>query len=172
MEEIYIPHLTKAPQKTETIEIEEFVSGLETLTPVRGRMRVTHQGNYLEVTARIEAIVTLTCYRCLQQYNHRLAVNASELIWLEETQAADDIALEREVGLDELVESLPPDGYFNPADWLYQQMCLAIPQRQLCDSQCPGITLEDDADVSRPQTLTDRRWATLEAIKKQFQQNG
>ena len=40
MDAIYIPQLTKAPERTEEIQVKEFLPGLETLTPVRGRVRV------------------------------------------------------------------------------------------------------------------------------------
>lgn len=168
MEEIYIPQLTKAPQKTEVLQVQENLPELETLTPVRGQMRVTHKGNYLEVSAQVETIITLTCYRCLQQFNHRLVVKPSELIWLENTsEEVDAIPLEREVALSELLETLPPDGYFNPTDWLYQQMSLAIPQRQVCDADCAGIQVE--SNVNQLQDITDKRWATLETLKNQMQ---
>lgn len=85
MEAIYIPQLTKAPEQTAVIEVQEFLSDLETLTPIRGLMRVQHHGNYLEVSAQAEAIITLTCHRCLQQYNHRLLLDTAEMIWLDES---------------------------------------------------------------------------------------
>lgn len=166
MEAIYIPQLTKAPNQTEILQIEEFLPELETLTPVRGKMRVTHQGNYLEVSAQAEAIATLTCHRCLQQYNHRVAIKTSELIWLDEAASqTEEHAVEREVPLEDLVESLSPQGYFDPSEWLYQQMCLAIPLRQLCDANCEGIQLSES---NNPEPLIDRRWAALEALKRQL----
>ena len=166
MEAIYIPHLTKAPEQTEVIQVQEFLPGLETLTPVRGRIRVTHRGNYLEVSAQAEAIITLTCHRCLQQYNHRLAIDTSEMIWLDEAASLPyDGPLEREVELEDLVETLPPQGYFYPNEWLYEQMCLEIPQRQLCGEQCAGI---QTATQEREEKPVDRRWASLEALKKQL----
>jgi uncharacterized protein len=48
MEAIHIPWLLKLPEQTEVIQVNEFLADLETLTPVRGRLQVTHQGNYLE----------------------------------------------------------------------------------------------------------------------------
>jgi len=161
MEAIYIPQLTKAPGQTETIEVHEYLPGLETLTPVQGRVQVTHRGNYLEVTAKAEAIVTLSCDRCLQQYNQRLKVTPSELIWLQEPVAETDFDSEREIPFEEFVETLPPNGYFRPSEWLYEQLCLEIPQRQLCDQACDGIA----TDPSETQASVDRRWASLEALK-------
>lgn len=168
MNAIYIPHLIRAPEQTETLEIHDYLQGLETLTPVQGTVRVTHRGNYLEVTAQAETIVTLTCDRCLQQYNNRLSVDTSELIWLEEPpENEDDIPLEREISLEELVETLPPQGHFHPDEWLYEQLCLEIPQQKLCDAACAGISLNDSLPTS-PSSNGDRRWASLEQLKRQF----
>lgn len=166
MDAIHIPRLLKAPDQTEVIAIKEFLPELETLTPVAGQLSVTHCGNYLQVGATVETIVTLTCDRCLQQYNHRLASDSSELIWLQETPLAAEPALEVEVAFEDLVETLPPQGYFHPQDWIYQQLCLALPQRQLCDQNCTGIIPR----VETTTPITDRRWAALEALKNTLSQ--
>jgi uncharacterized protein len=166
MEAVYIPQLLRTPEQTEKIEIHDYLPGLETLTPVQGQLRVTHRGNYLEVVASAEAIMTLTCDRCLQQYNDRLVVDTSELIWLQEAVDEPDITdSEREVAFDDLVETLDPQGYFHPDSWLYEQFCLAIPQRQLCDQQCEGIQIEQNQPAGISATI-DRRWASLEDLKR------
>lgn len=165
MEAIYIPQLLKARQQTEVFQVDEFLPDLETLTPVRGRIQVEHHGNFLEVSAQAETIITLNCHRCLQQYNHRLSLDTSEIIWLD--PAADqpyEGPLERELAVEDLVEALPPQGYFDPGEWLYQQLCLETPQRQLCDSLCKGIQ-STTSDSNLP---LDHRWASLEALKKQL----
>ncbi|MBD2439931.1 DUF177 domain-containing protein [Nostoc sp. FACHB-110] len=166
MDAIFIPQLTKAPERTEEIQVKEFLPGLDTLTPVRGRLRVQHHGNYLEVSGQAEAIITCTCNRCLQQYNHRLTLNTKEIIWLdEEANQAQDLPLEREVAIEDLVETISPNGYFYPSEWLYEQMCLEIPQRQLCDLNCPGILTAANDSSDQP---VDSRWAGLEALKRQL----
>ncbi|GCL37945.1 MAG: YceD family protein [Sphaerospermopsis kisseleviana] len=167
MDAIFIPQLTKAPERTEEIQVNESLPGLETLTPVRGTIRVQHQGNYLEVSGQAESIITCTCNRCLQQYNQRLAVNTKEIIWLDaNANQVEDLPLEREVAMEDLVETLSPDGYFYPSEWLYEQMCLAIPQRQLCDRNCPGIL--DNTAAGGAEKQVDRRWSALESLKKQL----
>ncbi|MCD8485418.1 MAG: YceD family protein [Desertifilum sp.] len=168
MEAIYIPQLAKALDGTEVLEVREHLPDLQTLMPVQGKLKVKHCGNYLEVSARVETIITLTCDRCLQQYNHRLKLKTRELIWLEASPEEPGlIPLEREVSLEELVETLPPQGYFDPATWLYEQLCLELPHRQLCDRACPGIAPSEDrpAEITKP---VDRRWASLEALKNQL----
>ncbi|MBE9094755.1 DUF177 domain-containing protein [Tychonema sp. LEGE 07203] len=170
METIYIPHLLTKLERKEVIDFEELIPDLETLTPVRGRLQVTHQGNYLEVKAKAETIVTLTCHRCLKQYNHRLKLQSSEIIWLQEKiDIQNSSSGEFEVDLEDLVENLSPAGYFSPSDWVYQQMCLELPHKQLCDSECPGIDLNDDgAETESSKTLSDSRWASLAALKRQL----
>jgi uncharacterized protein len=164
MDAIYIPQLLRAPEQTETIQVSDYLPDLETLTPVQGSIRVAHRGNYLEVTAQAETIITLTCDRCLQQYNHRITVDTSELIWLQETtEEWDSSDLEREVALDDLVETLNPQGHFKPDEWLYEQFCLAIPQRQLCDQNCQGIQVQSNPPEIKPSI--DGRWASLQNIR-------
>ncbi|MDC0831607.1 metal-binding protein [Leptolyngbya valderiana BDU 20041] len=161
MDAIYIPSLLKAPDKTEIVEFREFVPGLETLMPVRGVARVTHQGTYLEVSASLETIVTLTCDRCLQQYNHRIKIEPSEPIWLDANPTnPEDLPIEQEVAVEDLVETLRPDGEFDIQTWIYEQLCLAIPPQKLCNEDCSGIQVE-----TNPSDLTDSRWAALQQLK-------
>jgi len=165
MEPIYIPQLTRAPQRTEVVEFEESIPDLQTLTPVRGRIQVKHCNTYLEVEATADTIVTLTCHRCLQQYNYRLSIHPTELIWLEDKEDIDPLMLDQEISsVDELVETLPPNGYFDVTTWIYEQLCLELPQQQLCDRNCQGIQIADNST----QPVIDKRWASLEALRNQF----
>lgn len=165
MQRLYIPHLLKNPDKVRVIDVDDYLRDLETLTPVKGRIQIQHRGNFLEVSAQAEAITTLACHRCLQNYNARIRVDTSEFIWLQEPQP-DVYAEEMEVGFDELVETLSPQGHFDPAEWLYEQLCLAMPQRQLCDSMCEGIA-NPVASQDLP-SKTDQRWAALSALKQRL----
>jgi uncharacterized protein len=162
MENIFIPQLAKTANATETIQFKEFIEGLDTLTPVQGVLEVKHLGSVLAVKVEAWAIVTLTCDRTLQQFNHRLCVNTSELIWLETPVAADKLPKEQEVDVEDLVESLPPNGYFNPAEWLYQQMCLAIPFQKIAPD-APEFT--ELAEAIEQPTIIDRRWAALNSLQ-------
>jgi uncharacterized protein len=166
MEPIYIPRLTRAPEQTETLEFSQAIADLETLTPVQGAIRIKHCGNFLQVDAKADTIITLMCHRCLQQYNYRLSINPSELIWLDESsEEFNPILLERDITSEDLVETLPPDGHFDLTVWIYEQLCLEIPQRQLCDKRCKGI---EPPKQDLPKPTVDRRWAGLEALKDQL----
>jgi uncharacterized protein len=165
MEAIHIPRLTQCPEQTQKIEFKTLLKDLKTLTPVQGLLKVSHRGNFLEVSAKAETIVTLTCHRCLQQFNHRLAIEPSELIWLDDkADQLEELPLDQDLSMDDLVETLPPNGYFDPETWLYEQLSLEIPQRQLCEQDCAGIEVADD--LKNPGI--DQRWASLQALKSQL----
>ena len=72
------------------------------------------------------------------------------MIWLQASPDPSSLPAEQEVGLDDLVETLPPNGYFHPKTWLYEQICLALPQRQICDPNCGGIDLVTQDDKLAP----------------------
>ncbi len=167
MKAIYVPHLLNAVHQTRSFSFETQLPALETLVPIRGELSVRHCKTYLEVKGIADTIVTLTCDRCLQCYNHRLSLDTAELIWLEEPTVADQDPLEREVGVEELVETLSPQGYFEPDTWLYEQLCLALPQRQICDVACQGIVVADD-QTQQSDAVTDHRWAALAALQGQL----
>ena len=165
MEAIYIPHLLKAPKRQAEIIVNDKIAGLNTLTPVKGTIVVRHGGNFLDITSQAETIVTLACDRCLQHYNHRLALSISELIWLtSEPENIEGIPTEREVSIEDLSETLPPNGHFEPETWLFEQLSLALPLRQVCGENCPGAAKTHLVDESQ----VDSRWSSLAALKEQL----
>ncbi len=171
MDKVYIPKLLQQPQHSLEVDINTHLPDLETLTPVRGTVIITHQNTYLDVQARAETIVTLTCHRCLQNYNSRLTITPQELIWLQANPNPSSLPLEQEVGVDDLVETLPPDGYFYPQTWLYEQICLALPQRQICDPSCRGVEITSKDDESSQKPATDSRWAVLSQLQRQLKES-
>lgn len=170
MEAIYIPRLLKAPNHQWEVEFKEMWSGFETLTPVKGRLTVHHGGNFLEVAVQAETIVTLCCDRCLQNYNHRLQLDISELLWLDAQFTEADLPVEREVKLEDLEEKLNPHGYFEADAWIYEQMCLNLPLRKVCGEDCPGADVPPEAEPnSHTEPSLDSRWAALANLKNQIE---
>lgn len=164
MNELYIPHLLNAVDRTRSFAFETTFANLATLTPVRAQVSVRHGTTFLDVQGHAQTIVTLTCDRCLQQYNHRVSVEAKEIIWLEDLDS-QELPLEQEITPEDLVESLSPYGYFDPETWIYEQVCLALPQRQICDAACQGLKV-DESPHQEPQV--DERWSALESLKQQL----
>jgi len=160
MQPIHLPDLLKKHRATTEIEFEEVLPDLDTLMPIKGIVRLVHQGTYLDVSAQVTTIVTLTCDRCLQQYNHRISIAPQEPIWLDEQIGLEDFEEEREVLIEDLVESIDPQGYFEIDEWLYQQLCLALPHPKHCRPDCPGVKI--DRSISGG---SDARWAALRQLQ-------
>ncbi|ELR98020.1 DUF177 domain-containing protein [Gloeocapsa sp. PCC 73106] len=169
MEPIYIPQLLKSPQQTEEITFEELIEGLDTLTPTRGSMTISHRGTYLEVTVTAETIMTLVCDRCLQNYNYRICLNTSELIWLNKPDDSEvSLGGEKEIAFENLSETIPNNGYFQPSTWLYEQLSLAMPVKQLCSKDCHPPEYQNDNEHP---IVGDSRWSALAALKQNLQQS-
>ncbi len=164
MQAIYIPHLLQALHRTQTLVFDDFIPELETLTPFRGKMRVRHGGTFLQVSVKGETIITLTCDPCLQQYNRRLNLDTSEIIWLDKDVDIQSYPQEREIAWEDLSETLSSEGHFDAQSWLYEQLSLAVPLRQLCGKDCQPPTTENDENTP----ITDGRWSGLEALKRQL----
>jgi uncharacterized protein len=140
--------------------VDRRLDGLETLTPVRGWVQAIHRGEVLEVSGEADTIVTLCCDRCLQPYNHPLHCRTTELIQLEDPLAVTDDPATR-AAADDLSERLDPRGRFDPAQWVYEQLCLRLPLVNRCGGHCPGPDLPppDAADAIDP------RWAALHRLR-------
>ncbi len=137
--------------------IDQPIAELQSLTPVRGQLQVIHHGTALEVTAQAEAIVTLCCARCLQEFNHALRAEVQELI---ECRGGPSVAAEALVPIGEdLDDRLEPTGSFDPERWLFEQLSLQLPLVNRCGDDCPG-----PACWSTTSSTADPRWAALKAL--------
>lgn len=149
-------------------QVDQHLQELESLTPVRGTLSALHRGNVLELDGQAATIVTLCCDRCLQHFNHPLSFQTRELLWLGELarqagldpdNATDPGVLDLEV--DELCESLDPNGSFEPEHWLFEQLSLQLPLVNRCGDDCPGPP--STAAGSEP---VDPRWAALHHLRQ------
>lgn len=163
IQSIYIPHLLRLPGSSQIIPVDQAIANFASLTPVRGQLRVRHGGTFLEVGAEAETIVTLHCDRCAQGYNQKLCLQTKELLWLQR-ESEEAKATERELTWDDLSEALPPDGHFDGETWLYEQLNLALPLKNLCGKDCqPPLPGEEDGEPT-----IDQRWAALANLKQQL----
>ncbi|WP_216634518.1 YceD family protein [Gloeomargarita lithophora] len=156
LQPIAIASLLRLPERKLCLTVQDTLPDLPLLTPVRGEIEIQHQGTCLQVIAQVYAIVTLTCRRCLCQYNERLPVGVSEVIWLDATKSDPQAwPSEQEVPLGDLMEYLPPDGWLDVGQWLYEQISLALPSHSLCRPDCQLDWQPEEA------TPVDPRWASL-----------
>ena len=149
-------------------EFEGQLEELTSLTPVRGTIRAEHRGNILEVSGSAQTIVCLCCDRCLNQFNRKLSMGTTELIWLGDSEAAAEMT---EEGLDAssvdgLVECLDPRGSFQPERWVFEQLSLQLPAVNFCGDGCPGMPQLVNQELSASVTPSaDPRWQALLSLR-------
>ena len=152
-------------------QVNQPLSELESLTPVRGELSAIHRGNILEVSGQASTIVTLRCDRCLQHYNHPLSFEHHEVLWLGEQARLEGIEANTvleggsevlELDPDGLCESLDPSGSFDPEHWLFEQLSLQLPLVNRCGSDCPGPDVLGAPPEAEP---IDPRWAALKNLQ-------
>ena len=147
---------------------EGYLDALPSLTPVRGEIQAEHRGNVLAVEAELNTIVTLSCDRCLGQFNQQLSASPAELIWLgDQPPTEDQLQLSAEISdLEGLVETLDPRGNFDPQQWVFEQLNLQLPVVNHCGEHCPGPPIRPEAAVEASAETVDPRWAALRGLQQ------
>ena len=161
----------KALATTRRWLVDTPIEALPSLTPVRGEIIAEHKGNVLAVMGRLSTIVTLTCDRCLNQFNRQLSCSPSELIWLGETAPSESECQESEAiaAMEGLVECLDPRGSFDPQQWAFEQLNLQLPVVNHCGEHCEGPPYQAEATASGPShpTVSDPRWNALRQLQSE-----
>jgi uncharacterized protein len=142
--------------------VDQHLSELESLTPVRGELSVVHGGSVLEVRGEGSTIITLCCDRCLQTFNHPLSFRCQEPIPLGKASGLGD---ELAGDCDELLD---PRGSFDPAHWLFEQLQLRWPLQNRCGPECPGPatwSCGGEAESAEASTPSDPRWERLRQLR-------
>ena len=123
----------------------------------------------LAVDGDLTTIVTLTCDRCLGQFNQQLRCRPSELIWLGEAPPSDEQLQDSEdvSAMEGLMECLDPRGRFDPEQWVFEQLNLQLPVVNHCGSDCPGPPLPTTSsdDPSNGSAPVDPRWQALRSLQ-------
>lgn len=157
---VRLDDVRRARHQTLTVEFREMIDGFESLVPVEGSIQLTHGSTFVELAAQASTIVTLTCHRCLKQFNHRLSLEFGEILIIE-APSADPLPVDLEIDSEDLAERIPPHGEIDLMDWAYQHLHLSMPMQTPCASDCSGIAV--DPASQGPQT--DPRWAILQSLK-------
>ncbi|MCX5957898.1 MAG: DUF177 domain-containing protein [Cyanobacteria bacterium] len=149
-------------------EVNQPIAGLESLTPVRGKLTAHHHSGVLEVEGEVDTIVTLRCDRCLNLFNHALRAEAHELLELAAAGVGSGPGPSRPLDPtelspsgDDLDDRLDPEGDFDPERWLFEQLSLQLPLVNRCGAECPG-----PATWSSEEGSGDSRWAALRQLKE------
>ncbi len=108
--------------------------------PIKFHLRFQKSGLIVEVDGSLAATLTLSCGRCLGQYEQEI----SETFALTFTPDAKEHDAEEEIELeaDELGLILYRDEVLELTDPLQEQLLMAIPISPLCRQECQGLCSE------------------------------
>ena len=155
-----IPELRALPEGKHW-QVDQPIADLSSLTPVRGDLRIVHHGTAIEVSATVDTIVTLTCARCLHDFNAPIHADVRELLEFsgEPSRHPEGSA---EALADDQDERIDPRGNFDPERWLFEHLSLRLPLVNRCGDDCPGPPC-----WSSSPTEADPRWAALRSLSPQ-----
>ena len=124
--------------------------------PVEGDLLLESVVEGILVSGRLSGPLTLTCARCLVEFEGRVDVDVQELFSRGPERAADEYQLSPEGSLD--LEPMVRDG-----------VMLALPVSPLCRADCLGLCERCGGDRNLGQCTcveetVDARWAALDAL--------
>ncbi len=166
-----VPISLKELKTKESIKAYNFKGNLDnfpTITPIEGELDIEHKGDYLIVKGFAETTVSLVCDRCLVEYSERLNCNNHEYIWIGQSIPKKDQA-GLLISCDEIIDFIEPDGIFDPAAWVFEQLHLQLPVSKICGKECQGSEiLKENAinylSTSKNMSQTDSRWDDLKKL--------
>ena len=133
---------------------------------VKGVVRLVDGGNEVVLSARLQARVHLSCFRCLKEFDKDLELTM-------------DLAVRRSVedqSGDSLVESMDNEilidgSELDLGDLIVQEILLEVPMKPLCRDDCPGLCPRCGAEKGSGQCscpeedVVDPRWQALAKLK-------
>ena len=119
------------------------------------------------IRGNINAAITLDCTRCLEPVAEHIDVSFDDVF----VDASEELAAdESEVGVEELDESLVPEGKIDIAEVVREQILLALPDQIFCKEDCKGLCPKCGAilnliDCKCADDEIDPRWAALKSLR-------
>lgn len=135
-------------------------SGLDTTAPVRETLKVRHGRTVPIAEGVMGTWIHLQCDRCLRSSTHHLHRTSQEVLWLLQPSPAHHHNPSPQGGSS--LEVTDAHGPFDPEQWLYGQLCLALPRRTICSEADPAIH-RTSTDV----TSQAPRWQVLTTLNGQ-----
>jgi uncharacterized protein len=116
--------------------------GVKPVAPVTGTFRLTRRGSRILVKGRVTGSFSVTCSRCLGEAAATVDEDVSvefRPLEAEDGGSDDEPGRERELTGGELDVEFYRGGVLDMAEFLAEQVRLALPMKPLCSPSCPGL---------------------------------
>ncbi len=134
------------------------------LGPILGEFHLIRRGPRVTVQGRVRGRVLASCSRCLAEAE----TPVDETVSVEFRPLPESGGGERELTGGELEVDFYQDGIIDMAEFLVEQVRLALPMKPLCSDRCPGLCpvcgrprQEGCGCAERP---ADDRWDVLRGL--------
>ncbi len=159
---VTVEEINKSPEKKLEINFSDYIENIELKDRVHANLTACASGLDLNISGNIKAGVVLQCARCLENYVHDLDINVSE-DFVNDSVVPDN-QKDYELTKREFVEELDENKEVDIKDLIYQSIILDLPNKNLCQLDCPGI---QGTAAEKTEEITDER---LEVFKR-FSEN-
>ena len=142
LEQVYSCSLAEFP---ELISISEH-AGPRYKEPLEFQLHLQRTGQLVKVDGYLDAVVTLKCGRCLQDFEQSVSESFSFTFvpQLKDIESGEEFELEA----DELGLIVYHDEVLELQDPLQEQLMMAIPISPVCKSSCRGLCPECGANLN------------------------
>ncbi len=153
---------------TRDYEVDDLFAGPEGgMDRAQGWVRVvrTHQG--FIVRAELETQVSLTCSRCLDQFESRSELTMEEESFSKDDSETDQMIEPAEEKLGEI--HLDDQHVLDMAEVVRQYVLTAVPIKPLCCEECSGLCPECGTNLNKEKCKcnaapVDPRWGSLAGL--------
>ncbi len=159
------PGASKVEQVSGTIEdLTTELAGLSTDTPVTGELVLESLVEGIVATGRLEGSLSLSCARCLKEFQRGFSVDLAELFVPFPHEDSDEYPLD-------------PEGYLEPEQMVRDVVGVELPYAPLCRPDCLGLCARCGGDLNLDEcTCTepevDPRWEGLGSLLDDLNEPG
>lgn len=134
---VSISEIENSKNQTSNIEFSEIIEEFNPDIPITAKLVATSlDSNYINVTGKISATLTLTCDSCLKDFKKELLLNIDETFI--KNRMFEDEREEIELKDGCFVEDLNGSDEIDITDLIYQSVILNLPNKLVCDINCIG----------------------------------
>jgi uncharacterized protein len=134
------------PKEGLDLDIEESIDTDAVRSPVSARLRIDKAGSEIMVNGDLWAEISLTCSRCLKEFNGNLTVPVN-VVYHPVEELKDETHL-NEVKSEDLDLDFYSGEEIDLLGLMKEQIELNLPMKPLCDEACKGICPKCGTDLN------------------------
>ncbi len=157
---IKISELENSKNKTQLISFSEIYEEFNKSVPVKANLEIQVIGELIKISGNIEALLNLTCDRCLKEFTKELKFRTEE--YYIKNSLNDNYINEYEIKDNNFLEDLNGQNEIDISNFVYQCVILHIPNKLVCDINCKG---EEILSKYMKDEISDPRLEIFKKIK-------